>query len=259
MGSQPCKRAFVDFAQPIRWPAGLARASPSLVFNQSGVAELTFLSTAGPDNSIDHGIQKHFVRKGIFGVAIGRSKYSRFAVLVGPEDGVFLTVYFAFRSCEHGGIRPNFFDDVQFIHGGRIVCGKALHDRVICLYDFDWIAALVIVLATCDPQKFSPIIDLSGSIRMHGAMDDDCIDTLEVRLGNALDVSFVVGVSEALVMNDHVKVFKPLGVLVEIDHGLGSFAPLVDDCPIDWNPFFLRGQLEGFALEVIIVTASAGN
>ena len=91
---------------------------------------------------------------------------------------------------------------------------------------------------------------------MHGAVDHDSIDPFEMGLGNAANVRFVVGVRETLIVDDYFKALKPLWIFVKIDHGLGSLATLVDDRPVDWDSFFLGRQLHGFALEIVVVTAS---
>jgi len=185
------------------------------------------------------------------------SENASFAILVRPENGVFLFVHFAFGGREYGGVGPNLFDDIKFVHGGGVAFRDRLHDRVILFDDGHWVSALMVVFAACDTQEFSPIIDLGGAVGVHCAVDDDGVHPFIVRFGNAADVGFVVCVREAFVVNDDIMALEPLRIFVEVNHGLGPFAPLIDDDPVDWDTFFLGCQLHGFALEFVIMAAAA--
>ena len=94
---------------------------------------------------------------------------------------------------------------------------------------------------------------------MHRSVNDDCVDAIEVRLGNAADVVGVVCVCKAFVMDDHVESFRPLRILVPRDHGFRPFAPFVDDRPLDWESPFFCSELQRFRLKIIVMAASTGN
>lgn len=165
-------------------------------------------------------------------------------------------IHIAFRRSENRGIGPDLFDDIEFVHGGSVAFRDGLHDRMISFRNGHGVAGLVVVFAACDTKEFSPIIYFGRAVSVHRTVDDDGIYPVEVWFCDAANIGLVVRVREAFVMDDDVKSFEPLRVFVKVDHGLGPFAPLVDDCPVDWDTFLLRRQLHCFGLEFVIVAAT---
>lgn len=214
------------------------------------------LFSGRPHDSVDEGVQEDLVGKGIVGVPVSRSENASFAILVCPENGMVVLIHIAFRSSENRGVGPDLFDDVKFVHRGGVAFRNGLHDRMIFFGNGHWIAGLVVVFAACDTKEFSPIIDFGRAVRVHCTVDDYGINPFEVRFRDTANIGFVVRVCEAFVMDDNVKSFEPFRVFVKVDHGLGPFTTLVDDCPVDWDTFLLGRQLHCFSLEFVIVAAA---
>ena len=89
-------------------------------------------------------------------------------------------------------------------------------------------------------------------------MDDDGGCAVFVAVDDFLDVAEVLGVGEALVVDDDVVGFGPVGVVIEFDLAFASLAAFVDDGPVDVG-FRSGGEGEGLGLKFVVVAASAGD
>src|SRR5690606_35740520 len=102
---------------------------------------------------------------------------------------------------------------------GGPLCGKLAHRRVIFDGDAHGIIALVIVTAARDAEEFAPVVDRRGAIAVHRAVDHDGGFAGLVGRGDLADVLGIVGVGEALVVDDHVVGLGPVGIVVQRDLG----------------------------------------
>ncbi len=193
-------------------------------------------------------------------MSVGGAENASFAVLVRPIDCVLFSVFLAFRSRQDSRVWPNLFNDVELIFG-RFVAGRweVLHDGVIRLCDRDGIVALMIMPPASDTQELSPVIDFCGTIGVHRAVNDDCVDAVKVGLGDAADVVRIVGVGKTFVVDDHVESFGPFWILVPRYHCFRPFAPFVDDRPLDLEPPVFCSELQRFRLKIVVVAASTGD
>ena len=192
-------------------------------------------------------------------MTVRRAEDTGLAVAVRPEHRVQFSGLFADRSRKNFGVWPDFFDDVQLVFCGFVVGRKAFHDRVIIRDDFDRVLALVLVVLAGDAQKFSPIIDVGGPVRVHRAVNDDGVDSSLVRPRDLSDISRIRRVGETFVVDDDVVAVGPFGVFVERDFSLRPFAALVDDLPFGSDALVLQSLLHRLSLEVVIVAATAGD
>ncbi len=237
-------RAF-EFGARLR---GEARRDEILVFQFAG----------GPEDAAGDVGEEHFVAEGVVGVAVGGAEDAGFAVLVDPDDGVVFAVFLALAGGQGFGVGPEFFDDVEFIHGGDPVGGHAFEDGVLGLDEFHRVFALVIVAAAGDAEQLAPVINVRGAVGVHGAVDDDGGDAIVVRFGDAADVVGVGGVGEAFVVDDDVEFLGPVGVVIQRDLRFGAGAAFHDDGPLDFSEF-VDGVGELGALEGVVVAAAAGD
>ena len=93
---------------------------------------------------------------------------------------------------------------------------------------------------------------------MHGAVDDYGRGSIPVTIDDFPNVVGILGVGEALVVDDHIIRRCPFRVVIKIDLRLCSPAPLVNDGPFDVS-LGRRGEGESFGLEGVVVTATSGN
>ena len=75
--------------------------------------------------------------------------------------------------------------------------------------NLDGVIGLVVVTLAGDAEKLAPVIDVGSSVSVHGAMNDDRVDSGLVRAGDLPDVSRVARVGETFVMNNDVVPFPP--------------------------------------------------
>jgi len=216
------------------------------------------LFATGPDDAANQGFQEDWVGEGVVGVSVGCSKDPSFAILVGPEDRLHLSCLFTLGRCEDFGIGPNFLNDVKFVHRRLVISREVLHRRVIFFGNRNRILALMLVVAVGDPKELSPVIDFCRAVRVHRAVDDNGVDSIVVRFGNASDVVRIVGIGKALVVNHDIVAFGPIGFAIQLNHGLGSFATFVDDGPFDRDSLVFSSHLQRSSLEIVVVAATTG-
>ena len=191
-------------------------------------------------------------------MAVSSAKDARAVKIVNPDDGLDFAGAFACGGGERSGAGPDFFDDVEFVLGRGPIFGKVFHDGMILGDDFDGVFGLVLVMLAGDAEEFAPVIDLSGAVGVHGAVDDHGGFTGFVGVGDAADVIVVGGVSEAFIVNDDVVWLGPIFIFVELDLGAGAGAAFVDDGEFDVSDLG-DGFGQGFGLELVVVAAAASD
>jgi len=216
------------------------------------------LFATGPDDATNQGFQEDWVGEGVVGVPISCSKDPSFAVLVGPEYRLHLSRLFALSRREDLGVGPNFFDDVEFVHRRLVIGREILHRRVIFFGNRNRILTLMLVMAAGHAEELSPIVNFCRSVGMHRTVDDNCVDSVVVRLGDPSDVVCIVGVSEALIVNHDIVAFGPIGFAIQVNHGFGSFATFVDNSPFDRDTLVFSRHLQRSSLEIVVVAATTG-
>lgn len=168
-------------------------------------------------------------------------------------------VHFAFAGCQDGGIRPRFFDHVEFVDRGLVSVRKVLHDRVVWLGDVDLVVTFVFVSSAGHTEKLSPVIDGSITVGVHGAVNHHGVGAGVMGSRDATDVVMVFCFRKTLVMDDDVESPGPVWVFVEFDFGFGARASFIDNCPGNVDPVSLECQLHRFRLQVVVVAASTGD
>lgn len=192
-------------------------------------------------------------------MAICGAEHPRLTVPAGPENGVRFTRFFTGGCCQDFRFRPNVLDDVQLVPGRNVIRREPLHDWVIFCDHFYRVFRLVIVPAARHAQELAPVVNLCGSVRVHGAMDYDRVNASLVCFGDLTDVLGIGRIGEALVVNDHVIALGPVRVVVETDHRRRARSTLVHNGPIDDDVSFLRSRDELIRLERVIVATSRGH
>ena len=191
-------------------------------------------------------------------MAEGRAEDARAVVVVGPDGGVIEAVLFTLGDGERFRGGPEFFDDVELVHGRDPRGWEAAEGGVVGGDGADGIVTLMIVLTAGDAEEFAPFVGLQRAVSVHRAVYDDGRRARAVGGEDFGNVGEVVGVGEALVVDDDVVGFGPVGVVVEFDFAAGGLAALVDDGPGDVAEFF-DAFGESLGLEVVVVATAAGD
>ena len=163
---------------------------------------------------------------------VGRAEHLGLAVLIRPSHGVILAIALAFRGRQRLGRRPDLINNVQLILRCHPVVRHALQDRVFRGNLLHRVAALVIVPATCDSEKLSPLINLSSTVCVHRAVDHHRRHTGLVHLGDLANVRLIGRVREAFVVHHYIVALGPTRIVVQRDLRPCAAAALVDHLPI---------------------------
>ena len=230
--------------------------------NQNDPCELlcssSFIFPRSPDDCIGEQADEYRIAERVVGVPVGGAHHAGSVEIIGPHDRIRLFVFFADGSRERGRIRPEFFDDVEFVLRRYPIAGNSLHHRMIGDERFHGIVGLVIVALAGDSQKFAPIIDFCITVGVHRAVNNDRWNARPVDFGDFFDVFWIGRFGKTLVVNDHVKLLGPVWIVVKCDLGIGSFSTHVDDVKIDVGERSdARSQRIG--LKKIIVAAPSGD
>ena len=153
-----------------------------------------------------------------------------------------------------------------FVDGGPI--SQALHDRVLLIGEDDADGLLRAVAGGLQAEHFEPagvigagldgLAELAPAVAVHGAMEVHGREAILVGVDDIGDVGAIIDAGGALVVDDHVEVLAPIGVLKDFKDRLSGLGRIVGDLDGGVNAGF-DTLLQDFLLVGVIVAAAAGD
>ncbi len=90
---------------------------------------------------------------------------------------------------------------------------------------------------------------------MHRAVNDDCVSSIVMRLGNAANVLLACRVGKALVVNDNVVALCPVRILVQVNLSLRAITAFIHHSPLHINLLLFERALDLLSLKSVVVAA----